>query len=65
MKSFLRIFWLMYLKLEITDLSAQRLLLDHRFVHFKYDLAAKKCPHQRGSLPYLLSVGARASILFL
>ena len=54
----------MYLKLEITDLSAQRLLFDHRFVHFKYDLAAKKCPHQRGSLPYLLSVGARASILF-
>ena len=64
MKSFLRIFWLIYLKLEITDLSAQRLLLDHCFVNFKYDLAAKKCPHQRGSIPYLLSVGARASILF-
>ena len=64
MKSFFCIFWLMYLKLEITDLSAQRLLLDNVFVHLKYNLAAKKCPHQRGSIPYLLSVGARASILF-
>ena len=40
------------------------LLFDHLFVYLKYDLAAKKCPHEGGSIPYLLNVGARASILF-
>ena len=33
-------------------------------MYLKYDLAAKKCPHEGGSIPYLLNVGARTSILF-
>ena len=39
----------LYWGLEIIDLSAQRVLLDHLFVHLKYHLGAEKCPYQRAA----------------
>ena len=38
--------WQRYLKLELIDLRAWRVLLVHFFLRWKYDLAAKKCPHK-------------------